>query len=228
MVHLRQLTTGLTVVLGLVTLLNVAHCAAAPGGREGGERVQEGQEFTLTSDHVRLLRHLRVVWSMVEAGGPVIDIERPFGSTQIQRDVNRILGHRGGWLQISPAVGSPAGGYRAGGSWRSRRMVGVRCSISRLAWSALTMVIAAVPGLLHQYRADLGSMLSAKDLRERDRLNGMVLFVCGILIYMLGSLNLTLTMIGATAVFVVRDLRPDLIRGLIRKSDMQTGKGRRS
>jgi len=97
-----------------------------------------------------------------------------------------------------------------------------------LAWSALTMVIAAVPGLLHQYRADLGSMLSAKELRERDRLNGMVLFVCGILIYMLGSLNLTLTMIGATAVFIVRDLRPDLIRGLIRKSDMQTGKGRRS
>src|SRR6202521_4028724 len=94
MVHLRQVTTGLTVLLGLVTLLNLAHC-----GREGGERVQEGQEFTLTSDHVRLLRHLRVVWSMVEAGGPVIDIERPFGSTQIQRDVNHILGHRGGWLQ---------------------------------------------------------------------------------------------------------------------------------
>jgi hypothetical protein len=70
-----------------------------------GVAVAEGPEFTLTSDHVRLLRQLRVVWIEVEAGAPVIDVEMPFGSTEIHRDVARILGHPG--VFPAPPSGTP-------------------------------------------------------------------------------------------------------------------------
>jgi len=75
-----------------------------------GVAVAEGPEFTLTSDHVRLLRQLRVVWVSVEAGAPVVDIEMPFGSKEIHRDVARILGHPG--VFPAPPSGTPRG--RAG------------------------------------------------------------------------------------------------------------------
>jgi hypothetical protein len=87
-----------------------------------------------------------------------------------------------------------------------------------LVWSAISMVLTAAPGLRHQYQTDLGSTLGVRERKERDQANAMALFVYGILIYLMGSWSLTLTMIGATALFIARDLRPDLIRGLIQSA----------
>ncbi len=66
--------------------------SAAAGGESGGGGVRDEQEFTLTADHLRLLRHLRVVWVDVEAGVPVVDLGMPFGSDDVGGDVARILG----------------------------------------------------------------------------------------------------------------------------------------
>jgi hypothetical protein len=87
--------------------------------------------------------------------------------------------------------------------------------VRSLAWAALSMIVSAAPGLLRQYRSDLHSTLSAKQRRERDQANGMLLFVCGVLIFMMANTILPLTVIGATALFIVRDLRPGLLRQLM-------------
>jgi hypothetical protein len=86
--------------------------------------------------------------------------------------------------------------------------------VRSLAWAALSMIISAAPGLLRQYRSDLHSTLTVKQRRERDQANGILLFVCGVLIFMMANTILALTVVGATALFIVRDLRPDLLRRL--------------
>jgi hypothetical protein len=37
-------------------------------------------EFTLTNDHIKLLRHLVLVWVSVESGAPFVDYDEPYGS----------------------------------------------------------------------------------------------------------------------------------------------------
>ena len=49
-------------------------------------------EFTLTADHIKLLRHANVGWDGVEWGAPEIDPKRPFGNGDMWKDVARILG----------------------------------------------------------------------------------------------------------------------------------------
>ncbi len=82
--------------------------------------------------------------------------------------------------------------------------------------SASVMLAATVPGFVRQYRADLASTLTEKERQARDRLDGGVLFLSGGLVYLMAGHNLTLTMIGATAVFIARDLRPDLFARAVR------------
>jgi hypothetical protein len=50
------------------------------------------KEFTVTNDHLKLLRHMRVYWLALELfGAPAIDNKRPYGNSGITPDVAKIL-----------------------------------------------------------------------------------------------------------------------------------------
>ena len=50
------------------------------------------REFTLTQDHVTLLRAMYVGWQDCETGAPEIDPKRPYGNSDVARDVAEMLG----------------------------------------------------------------------------------------------------------------------------------------
>lgn len=61
------------------------------------------KEFTLTQDHVTLLRAMYVGWQNCETGAPEIDPKRPYGNSDVARDVAEMLG----W--ITPEAASDDG-----------------------------------------------------------------------------------------------------------------------
>lgn len=48
--------------------------------------------FTLTSDHIKLLQHFMVGWQDCEYGAPEIDPKRPYGNSDVEMDIAKILG----------------------------------------------------------------------------------------------------------------------------------------
>ena len=48
-------------------------------------------EFTLTEDHVKLLRAAYIGWEDCEFGAPAIDCKRPYGNSDVVRDICEIL-----------------------------------------------------------------------------------------------------------------------------------------
>lgn len=52
----------------------------------------EVKRFTLTAEHVALLRRANVGWDHVEFGAPVIDGKRPYGNGDVYDDMATILG----------------------------------------------------------------------------------------------------------------------------------------
>lgn len=48
--------------------------------------------FTLTEDHIKLLRRAYVSWEDCEFGAPAIDCKRPYGNSSVECDVAEILG----------------------------------------------------------------------------------------------------------------------------------------
>jgi hypothetical protein len=49
-------------------------------------------EFTMTEDHLKLLRHAWVTWGEGEGyGAPGINPKKPYGNSYVQRDIARIL-----------------------------------------------------------------------------------------------------------------------------------------
>lgn len=49
-------------------------------------------KFTLTAEHVALLRRMCVGWQDCETGAPEIDPKRPYGNSSVALDVAEILG----------------------------------------------------------------------------------------------------------------------------------------
>jgi len=49
------------------------------------------QRFTLTADHVKLLRRMCVAWDGIEYGAPTIDPKRPYGNKDVEQDIHTIL-----------------------------------------------------------------------------------------------------------------------------------------
>lgn len=49
------------------------------------------QEFTLTEDHVKLVRQMLVNWQDCEYGAPEIDPKRPYGNSNVAYDIHEIL-----------------------------------------------------------------------------------------------------------------------------------------
>lgn len=50
------------------------------------------KKFTLTDDHLKLLRQAYVGWEDCETGAPAIDCKRPYGNSYVAGDVAEILG----------------------------------------------------------------------------------------------------------------------------------------
>lgn len=55
-------------------------------------RPDDLQRFTLTEQHVKLLRAANVRWSDMEWGAPEIDGKRPYGNGDLHDDIASIIG----------------------------------------------------------------------------------------------------------------------------------------
>ena len=91
-----------------------------------------------------------------------------------------------------------------------------------LVWSALAIVLAAAPALYRQYRVDVESGLSEAVRKRRDepRINVLMASLAAILFASFwaaqgGTIGLYALAIAVTALSLVRDLRPDLLRRLL-------------
>jgi hypothetical protein len=92
-----------------------------------------------------------------------------------------------------------------------------------LWWSVLGIVLGACPGMVAQYRQDLDANLPEDARKRRDQpVVGVHLFSAGF-IFLLSAFTLDWGRVGAvamallvTALFLFRDLRPDLARALAR------------
>jgi hypothetical protein len=49
------------------------------------------ERFTLTKDHIKLLRRMYVSWWDFETGAPAIDPKRPYGNSDVDNDIHQIL-----------------------------------------------------------------------------------------------------------------------------------------
>lgn len=49
------------------------------------------KEFTVTDEHLRLLRNAHVFWEEAEFGAPSINPKRPYGNSNVYRDIAEIL-----------------------------------------------------------------------------------------------------------------------------------------
>lgn len=52
----------------------------------------KGRTFTVTHEHLTLLRHANVGWNEGEWGAPGLDTKRPFGNGDLYGDMRKILG----------------------------------------------------------------------------------------------------------------------------------------
>jgi len=96
----------------------------------------------------------------------------------------------------------------------------------RTLWlSVLGIIFSALPGMVMQYRDDLRANLSEDERKRRDQpVVGVHLF-SALFIFMLsaytldwGHIGAVLMALGVTALFIFRDLRPDLARAFTRPS----------
>jgi hypothetical protein len=90
-----------------------------------------------------------------------------------------------------------------------------------LWWGVLGTVLAALPGMVMQYRDDLRAKLSEDARKRRDQpIVGVHLFSAGFIFLLSGftlgweGVGATLLALMVTALFIFRDLRPDLARAL--------------
>ncbi|HOX72906.1 MAG TPA: hypothetical protein PLR28_09820 [Dokdonella sp.] len=90
-----------------------------------------------------------------------------------------------------------------------------------LLGSALLVVISAAPAMVRQYREDLASSLTEEQRKQRDQPTVFGLVLSAGLIFVLsgyapgfGRFGLVALAFAVTALFIFRDLRPDLVRSL--------------
>jgi hypothetical protein len=59
---------------------------------EVGRETETMQRFTLTAEHIALLRRANISWEDCEFGAPAIDCKRPYGNSDVLDDIGEILG----------------------------------------------------------------------------------------------------------------------------------------
>lgn len=52
------------------------------------------KRFTLTADHITLLRAMWILWDDCEFGAPAVDSKRPYGNSGVTDDMRELLPHR--------------------------------------------------------------------------------------------------------------------------------------
>ena len=52
------------------------------------------EDFTITKDHLKLLKRMYVGWDDCEFGAPAIDCKRPYGNSDVLDDIKEITGKR--------------------------------------------------------------------------------------------------------------------------------------
>lgn len=53
--------------------------------------MMDNKEFTLTEDHLKLLRAFYIAWEDSEYGAPCVDPKRPYGNSGVEGDIHEIL-----------------------------------------------------------------------------------------------------------------------------------------
>lgn len=97
---------------------------------------------------------------------------------------------------------------------------------STLLWSALAIAVSAIAELYRKYHADRHSGLGEAQRKQRDQpivlghvlSAGLIFIMSGELLNM-GRIGMVTMTIAVTALFIFRDLRPDLMRQLVRPSN---------
>ena len=56
------------------------------------DKIRSVTEFTVTEEHLKLLRRACVSWDDCEFGAPEIDCKRPYGNSDVYSDIAEILG----------------------------------------------------------------------------------------------------------------------------------------
>lgn len=94
---------------------------------------------------------------------------------------------------------------------------------SYLGWSVLAIVLCAGPELFRQYRQDVMSRMPEEQRKQRDQPIVFMHLLCAGFVFLLspyafnaGRIGLTVLAFLVTALFIFRDLRPDLMRKLAR------------
>lgn len=95
-----------------------------------------------------------------------------------------------------------------------------------LLWSAAAILVSALPESFRQYRDDRRSGLGEEIRKQRDQpivlghvlSAGLIFIMAGELLNM-GKFGVAVMTIAVTALFIFRDLRPDLMRELTRPSN---------
>jgi hypothetical protein len=54
--------------------------------------IRDARDFTVTDEHVQLLRRTHITWDGAEFGAPEIDPKRPYGNSDVFGDIAEILG----------------------------------------------------------------------------------------------------------------------------------------
>lgn len=54
--------------------------------------MRKRKTFTITEDHLKLLRHAYTSWYSAEYGAPTIDPKRPYGDSNVHRSMVKALG----------------------------------------------------------------------------------------------------------------------------------------
>lgn len=54
--------------------------------------MMDKQRFTVTSEHLKLLRRANITWDSREFSAPAIDCKRPYGNSSVYSDIAEILG----------------------------------------------------------------------------------------------------------------------------------------
>jgi hypothetical protein len=62
------------------------------------------ERFTVTDEHLKLLRSAQVIWCNQDYGAPSIDTARPYGSAAIEPDMARIIGKYAGNKGVLRAI----------------------------------------------------------------------------------------------------------------------------
>ncbi len=63
------------------------------------ENLERVKEFTITKDHLKLLRSMFVGWDDCEYGAPRIDPKRPYGNSDVSNDIAEMINFpkKGNW-----------------------------------------------------------------------------------------------------------------------------------